>query len=366
MRQGSADYFELKEDLLRAKSVLAVAEQKYSSESIERNMPQVLAVIWNKAEPALFPSSPKVLLNLALGTALGLLIGIGLAFLVEYLDTSIKTMEDAEATLGLPVLGVIPKEMQLLHQLPPGHANGEAYRILQTNLECNRSRADANAIAVVSGGPGEGRSTTVANLAFTCARSGYSVLIVDASVRHPKQHEFFAVSNDQGLVAFLTSNLALDAVIRPTEVFNLSLLPSGVLPPDAASVLDSRRLTELVNEVKSRFDLVFFDCPPLLGESDGAILVSEVDEAVVVVQHRRYPKVMLKRVTQVISNVGGMVMGAVLNNVDIRHDPNYSFYLHVDRRSTWRETEARLPSPKPSARSLEITASKNGSSSRDY
>ncbi len=326
LRKGSQEYFELKEDLIRAKQVLAAAEQKLSSESIERNMPQVPAVIWEKAEPAGYPSSPKVALNMALGTIVGLIVGIGLAFMIEYLDTSIKTMEDVEGLLGVPVLAVVPKNIRLLHKNPPDIPDAEAYRILRTNIEFNRKSADANTVSMVSGGPGEGKSTTLANLAYICAQGGYSVLIVDADLRRPTQHKLFEVSNVVGLTNFLTTNLSLEEVIIPTGIENLAMIPSGILPADAVGILNSQRMSDMIAELKTRYDIVFFDSPPILGVSDGSVLSSEVDQSIIVVQHRRFPKAMLKRVKQAVTNVGGTLLGVVLNNVDLRHDPNYYYY----------------------------------------
>ncbi len=366
LRQGSTDYFELKEELIRAKTVLGTAEQKYSSESIERNMPQVPAVIWEKAEAASIPYSPKVLLNMVLGTLVGLIVGVGLAFLIEYLDTSIKTMDDVESLLGVPVLAVVPKNIRLLHKNPPDIADAEAYRILRTNIEFNRKSADANTISMVSGGPGEGKSTTLCNLAYTCAQGGYSVLIVDADLRRPTQHKLLEISNAVGLTNYLTTNLGLDEVILPTGIENLSIIPSGILPADAVGILNSQRMSDMIAELKSRYDIIFFDSPPILGVSDGSVLSSEVDQSIIIVQHRRFPKAMLKRVKQAVTNVGGTVLGVVLNNVDLRHDPNYYYYTSYYHYYTPKGKEAEAPAPKRPAPKAAPAVGRSGAPSNDY
>ncbi|MBS0659879.1 MAG: polysaccharide biosynthesis tyrosine autokinase [Verrucomicrobia bacterium] len=352
LRKGSQEYFEVKGELVRAMQVLTAAEQKLSSESIERQMPQVPAIIWEKAEPASIPTSPKVVLNMVLGTIVGLIVGIGLAFLIEYLDTSIKTMEDVESLLGVPVLAVVPKNIRLLHKNPPDIPDAEAYRILRTNIEFNRKSADANTISMVSGGPGEGKSTTLANLAYICAQGGYSVLICDADLRRPTQHKLFEISNAIGLTNFLTTNLNLEDVILPTGIENLSIIPSGILPADAVGILNSQRMSDMIAELKTRYDIIFFDSPPILGVSDGSVLSSEVDQSIIVVQHRRFPKAMLKRVKQAVTNVGGTVLGVVLNNVDLRHDPNYyyytSYYNYYSPRSR-AEAQASVPAAQPAS-----------------
>lgn len=366
LRQGSTDYFELKEELIRAKTVLGTAEQKYSSESIERNMPQVPAVIWEKAEAATIPYSPKVLLNMVLGTLVGLIVGVGLAFLIEYLDTSIKTMDDVESLLGVPVLAVVPKNIRLLHKNPPDIADAEAYRILRTNIEFNRKSADANTISMVSGGPGEGKSTTLCNLAYTCAQGGYSVLIVDADLRRPTQHKLLEISNAVGLTNYLTTNMGLDDVILSTGIENLSIIPSGILPADAVGILNSQRMSDMIAELKSRYDIIFFDSPPILGVSDGSVLSSEVDQSIIIVQHRRFPKAMLKRVKQSVTNVGGTVLGVVLNNVDLRHDPNYYYYTSYYHYYTPKGKEAEAPAPKRAAVKPAPAVGRSGAPSNDY
>ncbi len=325
-RANSSDYDQMKEDYLKAKSVLTDAQVSANKTDYQNQMPMTPANIWNKAEVPTSPSSPNVPLNMGVGILVGLLAGISLAFFIEYLDTSVKTMDDVESMLGVPVLAIIPKNIKLLHKQPADVPDAEAYRILRTNIEFNRKSADANTISMVSGGPGEGKSTTLANLAYTCAQGGYSVLIVDADLRRPTQHKIFEMNNSVGLTNYLTTNVALEDVIMPTHVENLWVMPSGILPADAVGILNSQRMSDMIAELKTRYDIVFFDSPPILGVSDGAVLASEVDQSIIIVQHRRFPRAMLMRVKQAINNVGGTVLGVVLNNVDLRHDPNYAYY----------------------------------------
>jgi capsular exopolysaccharide synthesis family protein len=276
-----------------------------------------------------------------LGALVGLVLGIGLAFFIEYLDTSVKTMEDAESLLGVPVLAIIPKGIGLLYKEPGDSPDAEAYRILRTNIEFNRKNPQANTLSLVSGGPGEGKSTTIANLAFISAQAGYSTLIVDADLRRPVQHRLFEIDNSKGLTNYLTTDAPLDEVIVPTKVENLSILPSGILPHDAVGTLNSKRMSEMIAELKSRYDVIFFDSPPILGVSDASILASEVDQTIIVVQHRRFPRAMLVRVKQAILGAGGTVLGVVLNNVDLKHDQNYYYYTSYYAYDRPRDKEAR-------------------------
>ena len=324
----SATYTRAKNNYIKEKTLLDGVRTRAQTQTMELAMPRTAISVRQVAEPASYAARPRVALNLTLGALVGLVVGLGLAFFIEYLDTSVKTMEDVENLLGVPVLAIIPKNIKLLHKEPGDTPDAEAYRILRTNIEFNRKNPDANTISVASGGPGEGKSTTLANLAFTSAKGGYSTLIVDADLRRPVQHNLFDVSNDVGLTNYLTTQMSLDDVIVPTTVENLSLMPSGQLPSDAVGILNSQRMSDLIKELKTRYDIVFFDSPPMLGVSDASVLASEVDQTIIIVQHRRFPRAMLTRVKQAVLSAGGTVLGVVLNNVDLRHDQNYYYYTN--------------------------------------
>ena len=324
----SSEYARAKNAYIQAKKVLESAELRLSTETMQRSMPMNPARIWERAEPATFPSKPKVWLNMALAVVVGLIVGVGLAFFLEYLDTSVKTMEDVESYLQVPVLAVIPQNIRLLAQNLDASADAEAYRIMRTNIEFNRKSTEANTLTFVSGGAGEGKSTTLANLAFTFAQGGYSTLIVDADLRRPTQHRNFGMDNSRGLADFLISDVELEDVVKATSQPNLYLLPSGRTPSDATGVLNSQRMLDLVSQVKNRFDIAFFDSPPILGVSDASVLVRAVDLTIIVVQHRRFPRAMMQRVKAAVQNVGGNILGVVLNNVDVRHDQYYEYYTN--------------------------------------
>ncbi|MBA2623147.1 MAG: polysaccharide biosynthesis tyrosine autokinase [Chthoniobacterales bacterium] len=353
----SATYTRAKNNYIKEKLLLDGVRTRAQTHTMEMAMPRTAVSVKQVAEPPSFAARPRVGLNLALGALVGLVLGLGLAFFIEYLDTSVKTMDDVESLLGVPVLAIIPKNIKLLHKEPGDTPDAEAYRILRTNIEFNRKSPEANAISLVSGGPGEGKSTTLANLAFTSAQGGYTTLIVDADLRRPVQHAMFDVSNKIGLTNYLTTNMLLEDVILPTSVENLSLLPSGILPSDAVGILNSQRMSDMIAELKTRYDIVFLDSPPMLGVSDASVLASEVDQTIIVVQHRRFPRAMLTRVKQAILGVGGNVLGVVLNNVDLKHDQNYYYYTNYYGYYTPRDKEARHDSRRPAS-----TAASNGSS----
>lgn len=320
------DYVDAKRDFETDQELLQQMRLKQIDRTIRDKMTNDSIVMHEEPQIAQGPVSPNVTLNLVLGAVVGLIFGVGIAFFLEYLDTSVKSLEDVERYLQVPVLAVIPKDVGVLHKQSGMSPDAEAYRILRTNIEFNRKNPEDNAITVVSGGAGEGKSTTLVNLAYICAQGGYTTLMIDADLRRPRLHTFFDINNSVGLTNYLTTELMLEDVILQTPVDNLYFMPSGILPADAAGILNSRRMSELIQDVKQRFDLVLVDSPPILGVSDASVLASEVDLTMIVVQHRKLPRNMLLRVKQAVENVGGNVIGVVLNNVDVRSDSQYQYY----------------------------------------
>lgn len=319
-------FIDAKNEFESAQRLLETLQVKEIAEKMQNKITEDPIIIHEEPVVSQVPVSPNVTLNLALGAVVGLIFGIGVAFFLEYLDTSVKSLEDVERYLQVPVLAVIPKDVGVLYKQSGMSPDAEAYRILRTNIEFNRKNPEDNAITVVSGGAGEGKSTTLVNLAYICAQGGYTTLMIDADLRRPRLHTFFDINNSVGLTNYLTTELMLEDVILQTPVDNLYFMPSGILPADAAGILNSRRMSELIQDVKQRFDLVLVDSPPILGVSDASVLASEVDLTMIVVQHRKLPRNMLMRVKQAVENVGGHVIGVVLNNVDVRSDSQYQYY----------------------------------------
>ena len=320
------EYKSAKDEVALIEATLIQMRQKFFDEDAGLKLIKFPATIHATAEPESRPAKPNIPLNLALGGVLGLMFGVGLAFFLEYMDTSVKSLDDVEKFLGVPVLAVVPKGVGILHRSSGFNPDSEAYRILRTNIEFHRKSADSNCLTVVSGGAGEGKSTTMANLAYVCAQGGYNVLLIDADLRRPSMHRHFDVSHTHGLSNYLTQNIRLEDVVVRTPVENLYFMPSGLLPADSAGILNSQRMVDLITDVKSRFDLVLIDSPPILGVSDASVLANEADMTMIVVQHRKLPRHMLLRVKQTVENVGGKVIGVVLNNVDLASDAQYSYY----------------------------------------
>ena len=322
-------YVEKKSAYLMAKQLMQILDQRHTATRIDSQVTFKPVVIREKAEPSVGRAAkPKILTWIGLSLVMGAVLGVALAFFIEYLDTSVKTIEDIERYLQLPVLAVVPRDISvLINQRRDGH-DAEIYRILKANLELGGADRDSNTFTLVSGGPGEGKSTTLNNLAFTYAKNGASVLVVDADLRRPSQHRFFGVDNAFGLADYLLGRASIDEIVKPTKIDNLKFIPSGKLPHDDAGILNGQKMIDLINQVRGQYDVVFFDSPPILGVSDASNLASWIENTIMVVQHRRFPRAMLLRVKQAVNRVGGNIRGVVMNNVDTKNDDAYSYYAN--------------------------------------
>jgi len=320
-------YAQKKRDLESMQYIRDKLTSRIWQEKVEAAMPKNgIVEILDRAEPDLRPVKPNKFLNITLGVIVGLAIGIGLAFFIEYLDTSVKTIDDVERALQAPVLGVIPQNVGYLIAEGPDSPHAEAYRVLRTNILFSLKDPKLNTMTVVSGGAGEGKSTTIFNLATVFAQNGSRVLVVDSDLRRPSIHKILKVSNSIGLTNFLLKQNTLEEVIQTTPLATLDFLPSGKLPSSSMGVLSSAQMKELIRDLKRRYDYVFFDSPPIMGVSDASILSSEVDSVLQVIQYRRYPQPMTIRAKQMIEKVGGNLLGIVLNNINMASDENYYYY----------------------------------------
>jgi succinoglycan biosynthesis transport protein ExoP len=304
-----------------------ILAMKIAQEQTDLSLPRTSMVeIVDRGQISDRPERPKKTLNIALGIIIGLIVGVGLAFFIEYLDTSVKTIDDVERTLQAPVLGVIPQNVGLLLEEGTESPHAEAYRVLRTNLLFSRKDDKLNSIAIVSAGAGEGKSTTVFNLATVFAQNGNRVVIVDSDLRRPVLHKLLRVTNSIGVTNYLLKQSSLEEVIQTTSLPTLDFMASGKLPSSSLGILSSPQMRDLIIELKRRYDFVFFDSPPIMGVSDASILASVVDMTLQVIQYRRYPQPMNIRAKQMIEKVGGNLVGIVLNNINMSQDENYYYY----------------------------------------
>ena len=340
-------YNKAERKLENERAVLTALKSRLAQQAIELQIPRTPVEVIDPAEPSNSPVSPNLFFNVLIGIVAGIVAGIGLAFFLEYLDTSIKTVDDIEKYLSLPVLGAIPQRVRPLSEEGPDSPHAEAYRVLRANIQF-ANKGNGGAFTFISGGAGEGKSTTLFNLAFVCAQQGDKVLIVDSDLRRPIQHTILGMSNRFGLTNVLMRDVPIEETIKPTNIPNLHFLPSGKLPKTSLGLLDSQRMRELVKNLKARYDYVFFDSPPIIGVTDASILASEVDGVMLVVQYRKFPKVISMRAKRMIENTGSHILGVVLNNINIMRD-DYYYYYHSYYADYYYRSQESIAKPETAA-----------------
>ncbi|WP_242392050.1 GumC family protein [Anaeromyxobacter oryzisoli] len=288
--------------------------------------------VLDRAEPPEKPVRPQPVRNLALAILLGLAGGVGLAFLLETLDTTITTREQIEERLGLPFLGVIPRidkadghSPELAIHSAPTSAASECLRSIRTNVLFMSPEKPLKTILVTSSGPGEGKTTTAASLAATMANSGNRVLLVDADMRRPRVHKVFGLAPGAGLSSLILGDGALEAAVVRTEVPNLDVLPCGPVPPNPAELLHTQSFAKLLEQLSRRYDRVVIDSPPAGVVSDAIVVATKVDGTLVVVKAGQTSRDMAARTVRNLANVQARVLGTVLNELDLS-DRRYAQY----------------------------------------
>ncbi|MBN3898304.1 MAG: polysaccharide biosynthesis tyrosine autokinase [Nostoc sp. NOS(2021)] len=294
------------------------------------------ALIPDKAE------GPRKILFIVGGGGIGLFLGIIVAFSLDLIDRSVKTVKEAKEVLKYSVLGVIPTQGRngkahssiagLDRPIPkiigrdiPYFPVGNAYQILQVNLKFLRSDKPLKSIVVTSSVAKEGKSDVSANLAVTMAQAGRRVLLVDADMRHPIQHHIWGLTNAIGLSNVILGEVSLDAAVQ--EVMpNLEVLSSGVLPPNPVAMLDSQRMATLISNFGRDYDLVIFDTPPLSGIADAAVLSTLTDGILLVVRPGVVDLNSANAAKEFLTQSGQKVLGIVINGVNTKNEPKNYFY----------------------------------------
>ena len=292
--------------------------------------------------PAELPSAPvnsRTLQNTLLGAVTGLMIGVGVAFLLEYLDDTIKSPQDVKQTLPVGVLGALPRLKEMDGQIAlvvaeyPLQPIAEAFRSLRTSIQFSSVDHPAKTLLVTSPLPTEGKTFTSANLAAVMAQGGQSVILVDADLRHPRVHRAFDVSREPGLTAALLSPDGWEQALRPTEIAGLQIVTSGSSPPNPAELLASERMREFVSWLAEQADVVILDSPPVLAVTDAAVLSTLADGTMLVFDCGETRKPAAVQAFERLVSVGGQVLGVVLNRLAPSGDGYYyyySYYSHAD------------------------------------
>jgi len=292
---------------------------------IDFQVPKRTIEILNTAEPARHPSRPNWPLNIAFALLFGTILGVGVAVLLEYFDTSFRNVADVETRLKLPVLGVIPYHRAPLDE-DGDPAETEPFRVLHTNLNLALKPGQPASLVLFSAGPGEGKSTTLFRLVRVMAASGERVLLIDSDVRRPTQHRLADRPREPGLSEVMLNRQSLDSVIQKDITPGLDFIPSGNVQGFTLGLLHLNRLKELIASLRGRYDKIVFDSPPIIGVSDASVLASAVDGAILLIQHRRNPQSMVVRAQQIVDGLKTTLLGVVLNQVPNNSGDDYGYY----------------------------------------
>jgi capsular exopolysaccharide synthesis family protein len=313
--------------------------------------------VMGKAQPPQWPSYPDKRRTLLLGLMLGLAAGVALAFLLEQLDNAFKSPEEAERYMRLPNLAVVP-DFSLLHGGAYGYlsrlvnsaktdvtatSNGshkelvldhhplslvtEAYRSLRSSLLLSQAGGAPQTVLITSAGRGEGKTTTLINSAIVFAQMGCRVLIMDADLRRPRCHMLLKTENFSGVTELVVGQIDLQTAIRPTQAENLFFISSGAVPPNPAELLGSKKMHEILQQLRAQFEFIFIDSSPLMAVSDAVYLSTMVDGALLVV-NRKTPKPLVRKARARLNTPHTKILGILLNRVDVRAGDYGSYYTN--------------------------------------
>lgn len=308
--------------------------KKIKEQSVTEKIQPVNVWIVEKAEIPESPVKPRKALNLLLGIIVGLFGGIGIAFFIEYLDNTIKSPDDAEARLGKPVLGVIPllkekgKTIEDIVLKEPRSSFAEDYKVLRTSLLLSSAEAPPKTVLITSTGPEEGKTVTAINLATAIAQSEYSVLLMDADLRKPRIHKIYSLRNDKGLSTYLAGGSDIN-IIREGPLPNLSVIPSGPIPPNPSELLGSKRMKELLETLRGSFDVIIIDSPPVLTVSDSLVMGKMTDGVLLVTRGGKTTYELSMRSIKSISDMKANLLGIVINAIDMKRG-DYYYYRYYN------------------------------------
>jgi len=344
LNKREMDYRRLKREKENIEKLYSLVLTREKESSLTGRLRMNNLRILDNAEVPRVPIKPRVLVNMAVGLALGLLLAIGLAFLVDSLDRSVRSQHDIDQIPNLTYLGMIPRipgsvnsrnqkrrpskpEVDLIVHRNPKSQVAEACRSIRTNLLFVSPDRPMHRILVSSAGAREGKTTTVANLAITMAQSGSRVVVVDTDMRRPRAHKLFGISGKEGVTNILLGDGDIDKLAQPTEVPDLYLLPCGPTPLKPAELCQSKRFKKMLDDLAERFDRVILDSPPVMAVTDAVVLSTLVDGTVLIARTSQTSRVALSEASRQITDVGGNLLGCILNDLD-PDSQGYGYYSY--------------------------------------
>lgn len=347
LNESAIEYSLLKRDLDTNRQLYEGLLEKLKEAGVSAGLRSNNFRIVDVARVPTAPVEPNIPRNLSFAFMLGLTSGVGLAFLLEGLDNTVRTTEQAQMISGLPPLGMIPlgsratregssskrlviatskEAVELITQVRPQSQMAESYRALRTSLLLSNLGAPPKVIMVTSALPQEGKTTTSINCAVVLAQKGIRVLLIDADLRRPSIHKTLGMGPRSGLSNVLTGSATLEqAITRSTILPNLNILPAGTPPPNPAELLASTNMRDVLDELRGQYDHIVVDTPPTLSVTDAVVLSPRADAIVLVIRSGQTTKQALRRSRDILMQVNAKVSGVLLNAVDLS-SPDYYYY----------------------------------------
>ena len=357
LNESAIEYSLLKRDVETNRQLYEGLLEKLKEAGVSAGLKSNNFRIVDSARVPTGPIEPNVPRNLGFAFILGSMSGIGLAFLLEGLDNTVRTTEQAQMISGLPSLGMIPlgsksnredanpkrlalaaskEAVELVSQARPHSQMAESYRALRTSLLLSNLGAPPRVIMVTSALPQEGKSTTSINTAVVLAQKGVQVLLIDADLRRPSIHKTLGMGPRSGLSNVLTGSTTLQQAIAVSTVLpNLHILPAGTPPPNPAELLASTNMKEVLDELREKYDHIVVDTPPTLSVTDAVVLSPRADAIVLVIRSGQTTKQSLRRARDILMQVNARVSGVLLNAVDLSSPDYYYYYEYKGKYSSY-------------------------------
>lgn len=339
LNEKAINYTVLKREAESTKEMYDLVIKRFKETSLTENIRTGNIRVVDLAEVPKGPVKPKKGQNVLLGLIVGLALGIGLAFFLEYLDNTIKTPDDLKERLKIPYLGPVPlmalaggenpgPQEDLVTVAQPKSTASEAYRGIRTSLFFSAADNAPRTVLITSAAPSEGKTMTAANVAVTMAQAGNRVLIIDCDMRRPRVHRMFNVQRDRGVSNVLVGNCPLAEAIIPSAVPGLDVLPAGPVPPNPSEMLGSQSMVKLFQTLRERYDRIIVDSPPITAVTDAVILSRLADGVLLVVRAGETHREIIRNGVELLKAANAHILGAILNGVDMGRDSYYYYQYY--------------------------------------
>jgi len=331
-------YNVLKRDSESNQQMFEVVLNRLKETDLTRGLKNSNVRIIDKAEVPETPIKPNQKLNLLLGAIVGLFAGLGMSFFLEYLDNTIKTPDDVKRYLDLPFLAPVPSldmtetkgiacpELITLHK-PKSHIT-EAYKGLRTSILFSFPDNNPKVLLITSATPGEGKTFTSVNLAITMAQAGSKVVMIDCDMRKSRIHRLLNLKNEKGISNLLIGQCRVEDVLQDGPVSNLKIITCGHHPPNPSELLVSANLKKILEELKTRFDHIIIDSPPLVAVTDSVVISRIVDGVALVIHGGVTSKEAVVQGRDLLKNANASLLGVIINNINLGKQGNYHYYYY--------------------------------------